>query len=269
MRHLRSSGTLPLPSQTLGRNAFGSHGDAGLSSTAPAQARDGRGARMVADRRQRRGRPALTAFRLGIRDLAIYRDLQGPVCAVDDARRRAAPRRRCVRQRRRPVPGPRDRGSGRHTTARVGASDSSTRTSDQTASTLFNNAAATDILWVGPGRRDGPATEVQTDACEQILRGGVTGALWACRYAIPAMAAGRGGSIISISTAAASRAARGLAGHSASRPRSRRSRDRWLSTLRRRASAPTHSASASSPTAADTRRCWRTRRWCRPCAIGS
>ena len=207
------------------------------------------------------------AFRLGIRDLAVYRDLQGPVCAVDDARRRASSQAKVWAPA--ASTGARGIGEAGDTPHLVWAR--ATPESNQRPDRLdvLQQCRGDDILWVGPDRRDGPATEVQTDACEQILRGGVTGAMWGCRYAIPAMAAGRGGSIISISTAAASRAARGLAGHSASRPRSRRSRDRWLSTLRRRASAPTHSPSASSPTAADTRRCWRTRRWCRRCAIGS
>jgi len=82
---------------------------------------------------------------------------------------------------------------------------------------LVNNAAATDLLRVGPDRADAAAAELTTAAWEAILRGGVTSAFWACHHAMPVLAATGGGSIVSISTGAAIRAVAGMAGHSASK----------------------------------------------------
>ncbi len=82
---------------------------------------------------------------------------------------------------------------------------------------LVNNAGATDLLRIGPNRRDAAVADIENEAWEGILRGSLTSALWACKYAIPAMTASGGGSIVSISTAAARAAAPGMVGHSASK----------------------------------------------------
>jgi NAD(P)-dependent dehydrogenase (short-subunit alcohol dehydrogenase family) len=65
---------------------------------------------------------------------------------------------------------------------------------------LVNNAAPTDL--VGPGNKDGRLTDVTTEHLDQILRVGLYGAYWMCRYAIPHMQAAGHGSIVNISSAA-------------------------------------------------------------------
>ena len=82
---------------------------------------------------------------------------------------------------------------------------------------LVNNVTVTDVLRVGPDRRDGAVTEIETEDWESILRGGATSAFWACKHAFPAMIEAGGGSIVSISSSASTRGVRGMIGHSASK----------------------------------------------------
>lgn len=66
--------------------------------------------------------------------------------------------------------------------------------------TLVNNAAPTELM--GPGRLDRRVTELDGDAWDAIMRVGLKAVVWACKHAIPAIAAAGGGSIVNISSAA-------------------------------------------------------------------
>jgi NAD(P)-dependent dehydrogenase (short-subunit alcohol dehydrogenase family) len=75
--------------------------------------------------------------------------------------------------------------------------------------TLINNAAPTDVV----STTVKPMTDYTTEEWETILRATLTGnVFWACKYAIPHMAAAGGGSIVNISSA---QAVIGLTGFSA------------------------------------------------------
>jgi NAD(P)-dependent dehydrogenase (short-subunit alcohol dehydrogenase family) len=75
--------------------------------------------------------------------------------------------------------------------------------------TLVNNAAPTDVV----STTVKPMTELTTEEWEAIMRATVTGnVFWACKYAIPHLAAAGGGSVVNISSA---QAVIGLSGFSA------------------------------------------------------
>jgi NAD(P)-dependent dehydrogenase (short-subunit alcohol dehydrogenase family) len=75
--------------------------------------------------------------------------------------------------------------------------------------TLINNAAPTDVV----STTVKPLTDYTTEEWETIFRGTLTGnVFWACKYAIPHIAAAGGGSIVNISSA---QALIGLTGFSA------------------------------------------------------
>lgn len=84
-----------------------------------------------------------------------------------------------------------------------------------TITTLVNNAAATDIT--RPGGGDSHVTEITNDAFDAVLRVGVHGVLWACKYALPHMRAAGGGSIINISAASSIRAIEGRPAYQAAK----------------------------------------------------
>jgi 3-oxoacyl-[acyl-carrier protein] reductase len=81
--------------------------------------------------------------------------------------------------------------------------------------TLVNNAAATDVT--GPGGADTHIAEITNEAFDKVLRTGVHGMFWSCKYAIPHMKAAGGGSIINISAASSVRAIDGRPAYQASK----------------------------------------------------
>ena len=64
---------------------------------------------------------------------------------------------------------------------------------------LVNNAAPTDVMASQTGR----LTEIPWDEFEHVMRVGLYGAVWACRYGIPHMQRAGGGAIVNISSLAA------------------------------------------------------------------
>lgn len=84
---------------------------------------------------------------------------------------------------------------------------------------LVNNAAAVD--YDRPGGVDGaydlPIHEVTDEVCENILRVGLFGVLWACRYGIREMLKVGSGSIINVSSAVTELGHRGTPIYSASK----------------------------------------------------
>jgi NAD(P)-dependent dehydrogenase (short-subunit alcohol dehydrogenase family) len=64
---------------------------------------------------------------------------------------------------------------------------------------LVNNAAPTDISATGA---DGPVAERTNDGFEAMLKVGVWGLFWCCKYAVQAMVQDGGGSIVNISSVA-------------------------------------------------------------------
>ena len=81
--------------------------------------------------------------------------------------------------------------------------------------TVVNNAAATDTT--GPGRPDSHVTEITNEAFDTVLRTGVHGVLWTCKYAIPHLKTAGGGSIVNISAASSLRAIDGRPAYQASK----------------------------------------------------
>jgi NAD(P)-dependent dehydrogenase (short-subunit alcohol dehydrogenase family) len=77
---------------------------------------------------------------------------------------------------------------------------------------LLNNAVASTV-----DDADGPVTELTDRSWEQTLRVNLTAPMWLARAAIPRMLEAGHGSIINISSRAAQRASRGLAGYIASK----------------------------------------------------
>lgn len=77
---------------------------------------------------------------------------------------------------------------------------------------LVNNAVASSV-----DDSDGPVTELDDRNWEQTLRVNLTAPMWLARAAIPRMVEAGHGSIINISSRAAERASRGLAGYIASK----------------------------------------------------
>jgi NAD(P)-dependent dehydrogenase (short-subunit alcohol dehydrogenase family) len=77
---------------------------------------------------------------------------------------------------------------------------------------LVNNAVASTV-----DDADGPVTELGDRNWEQTLRVNLTAPMWLARAAIPRMIEAGHGSIINISSRAAERASRGLAGYIASK----------------------------------------------------
>jgi meso-butanediol dehydrogenase / (S,S)-butanediol dehydrogenase / diacetyl reductase len=65
---------------------------------------------------------------------------------------------------------------------------------------LVNNAGPTDLLFDGTER---PVEELSTESLDKILRIGLYGPLWCCKYAIPHMRRAGGGSIINMASMAA------------------------------------------------------------------
>lgn len=80
---------------------------------------------------------------------------------------------------------------------------------------LVNNAAPIDFI-VGAGG-DGPVTELTTAALDQIMRVGIYGPVWACKYGIPEMIRTGGGSIINISSYSSNFGLPGVPAYSASK----------------------------------------------------
>jgi NAD(P)-dependent dehydrogenase (short-subunit alcohol dehydrogenase family) len=64
---------------------------------------------------------------------------------------------------------------------------------------LVNNAMPMDEM----GAAERGVAEIDSDAFDRILRVGLYGSVWACKYAIPVMVRGGGGSIINITSIAA------------------------------------------------------------------
>jgi meso-butanediol dehydrogenase / (S,S)-butanediol dehydrogenase / diacetyl reductase len=81
--------------------------------------------------------------------------------------------------------------------------------------TLVNNAAATDMT--GPGKPDSHVADIETFALEAVLRTGLLGTLWACKYSIRHMRDHGGGSIINISAASSILAIKGRPAYQASK----------------------------------------------------
>jgi NAD(P)-dependent dehydrogenase (short-subunit alcohol dehydrogenase family) len=77
---------------------------------------------------------------------------------------------------------------------------------------LVNNAVASTV-----DDADGPVTELTDRGWQQMLRVNLTAPMWLARAAIPRMVEAGHGSIINISSRAAERASRGLAGYIASK----------------------------------------------------
>jgi NAD(P)-dependent dehydrogenase (short-subunit alcohol dehydrogenase family) len=81
--------------------------------------------------------------------------------------------------------------------------------------TLVNNAAATDVT--GPGGGDSHITEITNEAFDKVMRVGVYGLFWACKYSLPYMQAAGEGAIINISAASSVRAIEGRPAYQASK----------------------------------------------------
>jgi len=84
-----------------------------------------------------------------------------------------------------------------------------------TITTVVNNAAATDIT--RPGGGDSHVVEITNDALDAVLRVGIHGVLWACKYALPHLQAAGAGSIINISAASSIRAIAGRPAYQAAK----------------------------------------------------
>ena len=84
-----------------------------------------------------------------------------------------------------------------------------------TITTVVNNAAATDIT--RPGGGDSHVDAIENEAFDAVLRVGVHGVLWSCKYAIPHMKAAGGGAIINISAASSIRAIEGRPAYQAAK----------------------------------------------------
>jgi NAD(P)-dependent dehydrogenase (short-subunit alcohol dehydrogenase family) len=82
-------------------------------------------------------------------------------------------------------------------------------------SILVNNAAATDMT--GPGKPDSNVADIENYAVEAVLRTGLMGTLWACKYAIRHMRENGGGSIVNISAASSVLAIKGRPAYQASK----------------------------------------------------
>jgi NAD(P)-dependent dehydrogenase (short-subunit alcohol dehydrogenase family) len=80
--------------------------------------------------------------------------------------------------------------------------------------TLVNNAAATDTT--GPGKADTHITEISNEAFDKVLKTGIHGVFWSCKYAIPHLQAG-GGAIVNISASSSVRAIDGRPAYQASK----------------------------------------------------
>jgi NAD(P)-dependent dehydrogenase (short-subunit alcohol dehydrogenase family) len=79
-------------------------------------------------------------------------------------------------------------------------------------SVVVNNAVACDSLG-----EDGPVGELSTAAWEAIFRVNATAAFWVCRAAVHHLSEAGGGSILNVSSRAASRATPNLAAYAASK----------------------------------------------------
>jgi NAD(P)-dependent dehydrogenase (short-subunit alcohol dehydrogenase family) len=108
-----------------------------------------------------------------------------------------------------------DGGSALYVAADIGNQADTTALVEQTVQhfgrldVLVNNAAPTEVM----GRQTARLTDVPWDEFDEVMRVGLYGAIWACRSAIPHMQAGRGGSIINISSVAAVQGLPGLASY--------------------------------------------------------
>jgi len=81
--------------------------------------------------------------------------------------------------------------------------------------TIVNNAAATHLT--GPGKPDTRVTEVTTEVFDEVIRTGLYGTMWACKYGIPHLERAGGGSIINISAASSVLAILGRPSYQASK----------------------------------------------------
>jgi len=79
-------------------------------------------------------------------------------------------------------------------------------------SILVNNAYGSDAI-----AADRPVGELTTAVWESILRVNLTAVIWMCRFAVHAMQASGGGSIVNISARAAERGTPGMAAHAATK----------------------------------------------------
>jgi 3-oxoacyl-[acyl-carrier protein] reductase len=75
---------------------------------------------------------------------------------------------------------------------------------------LVNNAAPTEAMGMNPAR----LTDVSWDEFDEVMRIGLYGSVWACRYALPHMQAAGAGSIVNISSTAAVQGVPGLPAYS-------------------------------------------------------
>jgi 3-oxoacyl-[acyl-carrier protein] reductase len=81
--------------------------------------------------------------------------------------------------------------------------------------TIVNNAAATHLT--GPGKPDTRVTDITTEVFDEIIRVGLYGTFWACKYGIPHLREAGGGAIINISAASSTLAITGRPAYQASK----------------------------------------------------
>jgi NAD(P)-dependent dehydrogenase (short-subunit alcohol dehydrogenase family) len=82
--------------------------------------------------------------------------------------------------------------------------------------TLVNNAAAVHLVGT-PEKGDTQVTDMRNAVFDELLKTNVWGLMWAAKYAIPAMLAAGGGSIVNISSNAALRGQRNMDGYTATK----------------------------------------------------
>jgi 3-oxoacyl-[acyl-carrier protein] reductase len=82
--------------------------------------------------------------------------------------------------------------------------------------TLVNNAAPVQLAF-GEDGIDGSLTDLDTGHWNDMIRLTLSSVFWSCKYAIPAMIEGGGGSIVNISTVASIRGTRGSDGYTAAK----------------------------------------------------
>jgi meso-butanediol dehydrogenase / (S,S)-butanediol dehydrogenase / diacetyl reductase len=81
--------------------------------------------------------------------------------------------------------------------------------------TLVNNAAPTELM--GPGRLDRRVTDLTDEGWDSIMLVALKGVVWACRHALPAIAAAGGGAVLNISSAASLLGTPGLDAYTAAK----------------------------------------------------
>jgi NAD(P)-dependent dehydrogenase (short-subunit alcohol dehydrogenase family) len=109
---------------------------------------------------------------------------------------------------------------------------------------LVNNAMAMDHI----GDSEGPIADLDTAGFERMIRVGIYGVVFACKYALREMVKSGRGSIINVSSIAAVGGVPHMPGYTAARGRCRHSPARWpLTTVHRASGSTPSSADSSSP----------------------